>query len=90
MIIRLNALRGELADRGRKISLDELAEATGIDKKTLIRLGKGRVKSLRPEYIDALCAYFDVGTGELLEAEPIDLPLRLNIRPDRAGKRVGE
>ncbi len=90
MIFRLNALRGEMADRGKKNSLEEISSATGISRKALTELSKGRVRCPRPEYIDALCAYFNVGVGELIEAEPVTLPLKLNVRPDRRGARVGE
>lgn len=90
MIFRLNALRGELADRGRKTSMEEIAQATGISRKTLTELSKGRLRLMRPEYIDALCAYFDVETCDLIKAEPVKLPLHLDIRPDRKGVRLGQ
>ncbi len=91
----LNELRGRLADLGRPVTWDELAAATGIRKATLIDLSRGQLKLLRPEFIDALCSYFTqqlgepIGAGDLLVAETVMLPLELNIRPDRAGKRPG-
>lgn len=96
MKTRLNELKGRMADRGRAATWDQIAEATGIRKGTLIALGKGELKQIRPEYIDALCTYYsqmleeDVHPGVLLVVEPVKLPLALNIRPDRHGKRVGE
>lgn len=51
---------------------------------------------LRPEYVDALSTYFAHELGvtvddiQIVRAEPVALPLDLNIRPDRAGRRVGE
>lgn len=90
MLINLNQLRGKLEDRGQGVSLEDIAEATGISRNTLTEISKGRMKILRPEYIDALCTYFGVQVGELLEAEAIDLPINLVLRPDRRGARVGQ
>ena len=90
MKIKLSELRGRLADRGEGVSLQEVEEATGISRKALTKISKGRMNILRPEYIDALCTYFDIDAGELVEAERVSLPLDLNIRPDRHGAQVGE
>lgn len=90
MRLRINELRGRMADQGRSVSLQEIEDATGISRKALTEISKGRVRRLIPEYVDALCAYFEVEAGELIEADPVDLPLDLNIRPDRRGARVGQ
>jgi DNA-binding Xre family transcriptional regulator len=90
MRIRLNELRGRMADRGTPVSLQDIENATGISRNTLTEISKGRVRRLIPEYIDALCLFFGVDTGELLEAESVKLPLRLNIRPDRRGVHIGQ
>lgn len=90
MQILLNKLRGQQVAEGKRGSLAAIADATGINRNTLTEISKGRLKTLRPEYIDALCAYFGVSACELVEAEPIALPVAFNIRPDRAGHRVGD
>jgi len=90
MLLRLNEIRGRMADQGRSLSLQMIAEGTGISRQTLTEMCKGRLKTYRPEYVDALCAFLGVSAGELVQAEPIRLPLQLRIRPDRRGARVGE
>ena len=83
MRINLNRLIGERADSGRHESWIEIAEKTGIRRATLYSISRGEIKEFRPEHIDALCKYFAVTAGELIEAEDISLPIELNLRPDR-------
>lgn len=90
MRLRINELRGRMADRGQSVSLQDIEDATGISRKALTEISKGRIRRLIPEYVDALCVYFGVDAGDLVEADPVDLPLDLNIRPDRRGRRVGQ
>jgi DNA-binding Xre family transcriptional regulator len=89
MRLKINELRGRMADQGRSVSLQDVEDATGISRAALTEISKGRARRLIPEYIDALCVFFGVEAGELVEAEPVQLPLSLNIRPDRRGQRVG-
>ena len=90
MMTKINELRGRLADQGFRQTWDEISAATGIRKATLLAMSKGRLKQWRPEYIDVLCAYFKVSVGELLVAESVSLPVQLDLRPDRVGKKIGE
>lgn len=96
MQIRLNEYKGRLRDAGRRVSNDDIADATGIGISTIDKLSVGAVKEIRLEYIDALATYFSGQLGvsveqiDLVAPEPITLPLALNIRPDRHGRRVGE
>lgn len=83
MRINLNRLIGERADGGRHESWIEIAEKTGIRRATLYSISRGEIKEFRPEHIDALCKYFEVTAGELIEAEDIAIPIELNLRPDR-------
>ena len=78
-----------MADRGERVTLEEIAKATGIDMSAIYNIAAGKPMRLRPEYIDALCAFFGIKVGDLLEEEPITLPLP-PARPDRRGVRVGE
>jgi DNA-binding Xre family transcriptional regulator len=90
MRVHLNELRGRLADqRGQHIGWEEVAQAVGIRRITLIAMAKGKHTVWRPEYVDALCTYFGATVAELITSEPIELPIQ-SIRPDRKGARVGE
>lgn len=90
MRFHLHSLKGKATESGRRITWQDIADGTGIRKPTLLNIANGRSRTIRPEYIDALCAYFEVPVGDLLSADEIDLPLELNLRPDRRGKRFGE
>lgn len=90
MKTHLNELKGRNADRKHPSTWDDIAAATGIRKATLISIGKGNARTLRPEYIDALCTYFGVAVDQLITADSVKLPLQLDIRPDRQGKQVGD
>lgn len=89
MYLKLGELRGKRADRGLPSSLEAVAEGTGIDQRTLEKITAKGVKLYRREYIDALCAFFECTPSDLIAVEPISLPLKLDIRPDRHGVRVG-
>lgn len=90
MYLKLGELRGKRADQGLPHTMDAVAEATGIGLRMLEKMAAKDVKQYRQEYIDALCAFFECTPNELIALEPVELPLNLNIRPDRHGKRVGE
>ncbi len=67
-----------------------IAEATGIDQRTLEKMASKEIKLYRRDYIDALCMFFECTPNDLIEIEPVELPLKLDLRPDRHGVRVGE
>ena len=96
MQIKLNEYKGRLRDAGKRIGNEDIAAATGIGISTLNNISAGYIKEFRGEYIDAIAVYFAAELGvpvteiNLVVAEPIPLPLSLNIRPDRHGARVGE
>lgn len=96
MKIRLNEYKGRAADSGKRTSNEEIATATGIGISTVESISAGRVKEIRLEYLDALSTYFalllgvDMSEIDLTEPEPVEIPLDLNIRPDRHGRRVGQ
>lgn len=87
MQIRIRELKTELRRRGLRLTWADIESGTGIRNTTLFAMDNGTAKTIRPEYLDALCQYFDVGIEELLKPESVDLPLDLNIRPDRKGRR---
>lgn len=96
MLIKLNEYKGKLRDAGKRVSNEDIAEATGINLRTIENISSGTLKEFRGEYVDALVAYFARALGvpvadiNLVTPEPVTLPLSLNIRPDRHGAKVGE
>lgn len=67
---KLNLLR-----RHSGITWQQLADETGISMPTLHRIGYDQVRTIRLEYIDALCTFFRVPIAELFEVEIVALPL---------------
>jgi putative transcriptional regulator len=51
----------------RNISLQEVAKKTGVSRKTLYAWENNRVNRFDVPVIDALCTYFDIEAGELIQ-----------------------
>lgn len=51
----------------RNVSLAEVSEATGISRKTLYAWENNTVTRFDTPVIDALCRYFQVSPGELIQ-----------------------
>lgn len=62
-------LRILMAERGIKYVKD-LAKPTGLSTKALSRLGDNQTTRFDAPVLNALCAYFGVGVGEILEYVP--------------------
>ena len=90
MHFHLRTLKARASESGRPVTWQDIVEETGISRATLLMIAGNKVRAIRPQYIDALCTFFDVEAGELISAERVDLPLQLDLRPDRRGKRFGE
>ncbi len=87
---RLNTLKAGKEDQtGQRIAWRTIAQATGISEPTLLQIKDGKAKSIRLEFVDALCTYFDCEISDLFQAERVALPLALDLRPDRHGVRPG-
>lgn len=56
----------------RYISLAEVANETGISRKTLYKWQNGEVEHFNNDVIDKLCDYFGIGIDDLLERVPAD------------------
>lgn len=82
-------LQKRLKANGQPFSVDEIARLTGISTTTLDKIATGKLIQWSDRHIDALCAVFGCTAGELLQAEPVALPLP-PARPDRKGIRIGE
>lgn len=55
---------------GRRITLNEVAEVTGIARATLNRIANIPGYNTNTDNLDALCKYFEVTPCELLEFVP--------------------
>ena len=65
---------------GRRITLLELAEATGISRVTLSKMVNQRGYGTLTDHLDRLCKFFNCPLNELAEHVPDDSPPDL---PDR-------
>ena len=55
---------------GKRINLDELSEATGVNKSTLSRISSVRGYNTTTENIDKLCRFFGCSVVKLIEYVP--------------------
>jgi putative transcriptional regulator len=55
---------------GRRITVLEISERTGIARNTLSKMLNQPGASVRSEYLDRLCSYFDCRIDELVEHVP--------------------
>ncbi len=60
----------------RGIALQEVADSTGISRKTLWMWENNRVNRFDVSVIDALCTYFNIEAGELLQFIRDERPAR--------------
>jgi putative transcriptional regulator len=67
-------LRERIADRafreGRIIQMQEIADATGINRMTLSKMANHRDCVCRTDVLDLLCKYFECPLSELVEYVP--------------------
>lgn len=55
---------------GRRITLEEVAQATGIHRTTLSKIAGQKGYNTTTDVLDKLCAHFGVGVGDLAEYVP--------------------
>lgn len=69
---KVRRLRFEKEERdGVKLTYEKLTEETGLSSNTLAALLKSEpIKRLDGDTLSALCAYFGVGVGEVIEYVP--------------------
>lgn len=66
--IRLKQLLDEKAfSERRRITLNDVSEATGISRPTLTRIANVPGYNTNTETLDALCKYFECEPGDLLQ-----------------------
>lgn len=63
-------MKEKAAAWGRKITLNELANATGISRMTLSRMINNRGYSTVTSHLDKLCRFFECELHELIKYEP--------------------
>ncbi len=63
-------IKAKKAAWGRKITLNEIALATGISRTTLFRMMKNQGYSTVTDHLDKLCAFFECEIQELVKYVP--------------------
>lgn len=54
-------------EKGRRLTLEELAQATGIHRTTLSRIANQKGYNTTTDNIDAICRYFGCSVDKVLE-----------------------
>lgn len=54
----------------RRVSVEEVAKAVGVDRKRLTQIELGRMKEIDTDTLAKLCNYYGVGVGDVLEYDP--------------------
>lgn len=69
---KLQELTAEKAfrERRRRVTVQEIAQATGITRNTLSKMLNQHGASVRSENLDRLCAYFECRIEDLVEYVP--------------------
>lgn len=71
-------LRELLADKGfkenRRVTIDEVAKATGLHRTTLSKIANHRDCNATTDILNKLCEYFEVPLEELAQYVEDDLP----------------
>ncbi len=60
------------AKLGRVVTLDEVADATGITRAALSRIERNKTERIDFDTLKKLCAFYGVGVGDILEFRPED------------------
>lgn len=63
-------IKAKKAAWGRKITLNEIAFATGISRTTLFRMMKNEGYSTVTDHLDRLCAFFECEIQDLVRYVP--------------------
>ena len=68
---RMKRLRLDKEEQeGRKLSYEVISKETGLSKGVIVRLMNSNFERIETPTINALCAYFACGVGDLLEYVP--------------------
>jgi putative transcriptional regulator len=70
-------LRERMADKsfksGQRVTLESVAEATGIHRATLSKIASQRAYNTTTDNLDKLCKFFECSWSEIAEYVPDDL-----------------
>lgn len=61
------------AGLGRKVSVQEVADALGVSRERLTQIELGTMKEIDNDTLAKICAFYKVGVGEVLEYDPNEL-----------------
>ena len=69
--IQIQALiKAKKIEWNRKVTLSEVADATGISRMTLFRMMKNQSYNTVTDYLDSLCTFFECELHELVRYVP--------------------
>ena len=68
----------------RKVRSKQLAEAIGLTEQQVSLLKSGKVKGVRFESLEKICAYLDCQPGDLIRYEPAADPRLVQARKNAA------
>lgn len=63
-------IKAKKLEWNRKITLSEIADATGISRMTLFRMMKNKGYNTVTDHLDKLCAFFECELNELVRYVP--------------------
>lgn len=69
----------------RKVRSNVLARAIGVTEANLSLLKSGKVKGMKFDTLDAICAYLECQPGDILEYLPDETTAHLSVEYRRAG-----
>jgi len=58
------------ASLGRAVTVQEVADVIGVDRKRLTQIELGKMKEIDTETLMKLCEFYKVGVGAILEYNP--------------------
>ena len=58
------------AEIGRKVSIQEVADAIGTSRERLTQIELGGLKEIDTDTLAKICAFYKVGVGDVLEYNP--------------------
>ncbi len=63
-------IKAKKVEWNRKVTINEVAESTGISRMTLFRMMKNTRHNTVTDHLDSLCAFFDCELHELVRYVP--------------------
>lgn len=81
MRLLIEKCKAELEKSGVTTSDQRIAKTIGVSRALITKLKQGEIAHVRGELIDALCQVLRCKPCDLIEVEPVELPLA-HSRPD--------